>query len=71
MFGFLCLHICNSYADKPNELKLRAGEWDTKNIGERLPHQERIALRIFVHPNYDEISLANDVVSIWPSFSHF
>lgn len=46
------------------DLKIRAGEWDTQTTKERLPYQERIASRIFSHPNYNERSLANDVAII-------
>lgn len=49
---------------RAKDLKIRAGEWDTQTIKERLPFQERIVSRIFGHPNYNERSLANDVVSM-------
>lgn len=49
---------------KANDLKIRAGEWDTQTTKERLPYQERIVSRIFGHPNYNERGLANDLVGI-------
>jgi hypothetical protein len=43
--------------------KVRAGEWDTQTMKERLPYQERMVSRIISHPQYSSKSLANDVVS--------
>lgn len=51
----------------PRTIKIRAGEWDTQTIKERLPYQERVVTRIVSHPDYSSRSLANDVVS-WFSF---
>lgn len=52
------------YLTDPKELKIRAGEWDTQTLKERLPYQERLVGRIFSHPSYNERSLANDVAII-------
>lgn len=46
----------------PKNLKIRAGEWDSQTTKERLTFQERITGRIFTHPNYNEKSLAWDLV---------
>lgn len=53
-----------SFLNDAKDLKIRAGEWDTQTTKERLPFQERIASRIFSHPQYNERSLANDVAII-------
>lgn len=53
-----------SFLNDAKDLKIRAGEWDTQTTKERLPYQERIASRIFSHPQYNERSLANDVAII-------
>jgi len=57
-------HCAKEYVSKAKDLKIRAGEWDTQTTKERLPFQERIVSRIFVHPNYNERGLANDFAII-------
>ena len=44
-------------------LRIRAGEWDTQTTKERLPHQERGVQAIVTHPNFNKNTLANNVVS--------
>lgn len=44
------------------DIKVRAGEWDTQTTKERLPYQERTAVQIVSHPNYNSKTLANDIV---------
>lgn len=63
-FEILIYFLSRSYVTRAKDLKIRAGEWDTQTTKERLPYQERIVSRIFSHPNYNERSLANDVVSM-------
>lgn len=46
-----------------NDLKIRAGEWDTQTTKERLPYQERGIRSIVVHPDFKKRNLENDVVS--------
>lgn len=46
-----------------NNLKIRAGEWDTQTTKERLPHQERNVNTILTHNEFNPRSLANDIVS--------
>lgn len=58
------MDILYRFLNNHQELKIRAGEWDTQTTKERLPFQERSVSRIFSHPSYNERSLANDVVSI-------
>lgn len=53
-----------SFVNDAKDLKIRAGEWDTQTTKERLPYQERIASRVFSHPQYSDRSLANDVAII-------
>lgn len=48
---------------RPNELKVRAGEWDTQTTKERLPYQERRITEIVGHPMYDPKTLDYDFVS--------
>lgn len=43
-------------------LKIRAGEWDTQTIKERLPYQERNVQAILTHPEFHRKTLANDIV---------
>uniref|UniRef100_A0A1B0DF92 Uncharacterized protein n=1 Tax=Phlebotomus papatasi TaxID=29031 RepID=A0A1B0DF92_PHLPP len=45
----------------PNEIKVRAGEWDTQTTKERLPFQERTVSQIISHPSYNIKTLANNV----------
>lgn len=50
------------------DLNIRAGEWDTQTIKERLPHQERKVNRIITHDEFNTRSLANNIVSTIASF---
>jgi hypothetical protein len=42
---------------------VRAGEWDTQTMKERLPHQERNVASIITHTEFHTKTLANDIVS--------
>lgn len=44
-------------------LKIRAGEWDTQTTKERLPFQERNVQTILTHPEFHKKTLANDIVN--------
>ncbi|XP_032526227.2 phenoloxidase-activating factor 2-like isoform X1 [Danaus plexippus] len=46
---------------KPDDLKCRAGEWDTEVTFEIFPHQERNVKKIIIHPDYYRPSLYNDM----------
>ena len=35
------------------ELVARCGDWDTRSQAELLPHQDRQAVRLILHPEYD------------------
>lgn len=48
---------------RPNDIKIRAGEWDTQTTKERLPYQERTVIQTISHPSYNSKTLANDIVS--------
>lgn len=44
-----------------NQMKIRAGEWDTQTKNEIYPHQDRRVKEIIVHENYHAGALYNDV----------
>jgi len=52
------LHCVRDHA--PGSFVVRAGEWDTQTVKERLPFQERTAQRIIRHPQFNPRSIAND-----------
>ncbi|XP_012220488.1 phenoloxidase-activating factor 2 isoform X2 [Linepithema humile] len=45
---------------QPNELKIRAGEWDTQTKNEIFPHQDRDVEKVIVHENFHSGALYND-----------
>jgi hypothetical protein len=47
-----------------SSLKVRCGEWDTQGDFEPLNHQDRIAEKVLIHPEYNKRNLANDVAVI-------
>ncbi|XP_023247167.1 serine proteinase stubble-like isoform X1 [Copidosoma floridanum] len=51
-------HCVDKY--NPSEIVVRAGEWDTGNTKERLPHQDRDVNSINKHPWYDGSTLGYD-----------
>lgn len=51
---------CVAYVE-PDILKVRAGEWDTENMDEKWPHQDRDVREISVHRQYNRQVLYNDV----------
>ncbi|KAK0080043.1 hypothetical protein PV325_000497 [Microctonus aethiopoides] len=44
----------------PDQMKIRAGEWDTQTKREPFPHQDREVSRIFIHENFHPGALRND-----------
>lgn len=46
---------------KKDQLKIRAGEWDTQTREELFPHQDRYVSEIIIHENYYKGGLFNDV----------
>ncbi|EEZ99182.2 serine protease H3 [Tribolium castaneum] len=49
---------------KPEEIKIRAGEWDTQTEDERFPYQERQVEEIIIHEAFKDGTLLNDVALI-------
>lgn len=51
------------YRVQPDEIKVRAGEWDSQTENERIPYQERNVAQIIIHENYISVkrNLFNDV----------
>lgn len=45
---------------RPNELRIRAGEWDTQTKNEIFPHQDRNVQNIVVHEKYHSGALFYD-----------
>lgn len=45
---------------QPQELKIRAGEWDTQTKNEVYPHQDRNVERVIIHENFHSGALYND-----------
>ncbi|XP_041968414.1 phenoloxidase-activating factor 2-like [Aricia agestis] len=52
---------------KPEEIKCRAGEWDTDNKKENLPHQDRFVKKIVIHKDYNTSDSYNDVALLFLS----
>lgn len=47
--------------DRPlHSFIIRAGEWDTQTVKERLPFEERGVSRVVIHPKYNYRNVAND-----------
>lgn len=46
---------------KPEDIKIRAGEWDTQTSNEPFPHQDRKVTEIKIHEHYRLGSHFNDV----------
>lgn len=45
-------HCVNTFADEPQKLKIRVGEWDTQTKNEVYPHQDRNVLEVICHKEY-------------------
>lgn len=48
------------YSHIAQDLKIRAGEWDTQTTTEELPFQERDVVEIVKHPDFSDKTLAYD-----------
>lgn len=46
---------------QPQELAIRAGEWNTKSRSEPLPHQDRPVKEVLIHPYFQAGTLRNDI----------
>jgi len=53
-------HIVYDFVESPETLKIRCGEWDTRQVVEPLKHQDRTATTVSVHPAYNTRNLQND-----------
>lgn len=49
------------YAKPKEQMKIRAGEWDTQTRDEIFPHQDRAVDEIIIHENYYKGGLFNDI----------
>lgn len=54
-------HCVSSYLEEPDLIIVRGGEWDINSKDESLPHQDRQVEEILIHPNYNVLSLKNDI----------
>ncbi|CAG5017381.1 unnamed protein product [Parnassius apollo] len=50
---------------KPEDLKIRAGEWDTTSLDEEYEHQERTVSKIVIHRDYFLPSAYNDIALLF------
>ncbi|XP_050093422.1 phenoloxidase-activating factor 2-like isoform X2 [Anopheles aquasalis] len=50
---------------RASELKVRAGDWDTKTKNEMYPYQDRPVVEIVIHPDYYKGGLHNDVALLF------
>ncbi len=53
-----------SHSKRPEDLILRAGEWDSHSDAELIPFQERIAKKIIVHEMYSSGPAYNDIALV-------
>lgn len=58
--------IWNRFESTPELLKVRAGDWDTQSTTEPLQYQEQPVFRIIGHPDYNNRTLPNNIVSTKP-----
>ncbi|XP_058447191.1 phenoloxidase-activating factor 2-like [Malaya genurostris] len=58
-----CAHCIQTRS--PDQLKVRAGEWDTQSKNEILPHQDRLVTETITHPDYFTAGLYNDIALLF------
>lgn len=46
---------------KESEIKIRVGEWDTRNSDEFFPHQDHFVKKIIIHEEFNRKNLHNDI----------
>lgn len=58
----LVMAAAHNVAGRPlSELIARGGEWDIKSSIETYPHEDRQVIRMIIHPQFDNRTLANDI----------
>merc|ERR1712038_778453 len=60
-------HCVDKFRQKPTELKIRCGEWDTQHQTEPYPHQDRDVQNLAIHPEFDGRNLQNDFAVLFTS----
>jgi len=53
-------HIVYDFVNEPQNLKVRCGEWDTRQVIEPYKHEDRNASTVSIHPAYNKRNLHND-----------
>lgn len=59
MYSFPLFFIC--FSRDPSSIVVRAGEWNTLYANETIPHQDRSVAAIAIHPEFNKVTLYNDV----------
>jgi len=54
-------HKVNPFLNKPGDLVVRCGEWDTQTDGEPLPHQDREVSEVILHMEANPRNLHNSI----------
>lgn len=54
-------HCVDSFLEKPSQLTVRLGEWDTQSESEFMPHEDFTVDSIIMHPEYRKNNLHNDI----------
>lgn len=62
-FVLTAVHCVNSL--KPEQVKVRLGEYDTQSVGEPYPFQEYNVKEIFKHPGFYQPALYNDIALLY------
>ncbi|KAG5668800.1 hypothetical protein PVAND_016726 [Polypedilum vanderplanki] len=49
------------FVNNPSLLRIRLGEWNLASIKEIIPYQEFLVSDVFIHPNYNNSTMANNI----------